>query len=52
MDALRRACVFVLLAVSYLFVLVPVGLVTRLVRDPLDRALRPGARTYWNRPRA
>jgi hypothetical protein len=52
MDALRRACVLALLAVVYLFVVVPVGMVTRLVRDPLHRALRPDARTYWSGPRA
>ncbi|WP_181387311.1 hypothetical protein [Streptomyces sp. Act143] len=52
MDALRRACVLALLAVAYLFVVVPAGMVARLLRDPLDRALRPDARTYWSGPRA
>ncbi|MEV7194342.1 hypothetical protein AB0N81_21420 [Streptomyces sp. NPDC093510] len=52
MDALRRAGVTALLAVVYLLIVIPVGCALRLWRDPLDRAPRPRARTYWTRHRA
>ncbi|MBM0274961.1 hypothetical protein [Micromonospora tarensis] len=37
-----------LLAVVYLLVVVPAGFVARLVRDPLDRAVRPEQDSYWH----
>jgi hypothetical protein len=37
----------VLLAVIYFGIITPVGLLVRAFRDPLERALEPGARSYW-----
>ncbi|MEU9117765.1 hypothetical protein AB0D04_40065 [Streptomyces sp. NPDC048483] len=36
-----------LLAFLYVFVVTPIGLLRRLVRDPLTRRWDPRARTYW-----
>ncbi|WP_211328546.1 hypothetical protein [Thermomonospora umbrina] len=37
----------VLVTVVYALLVVPVGLVVRLVRDPLRRTPDPAADTYW-----
>ncbi|GLU49804.1 hypothetical protein [Nocardiopsis ansamitocini] len=36
-----------LLFLSYYLVVTPVGLLSRLVRDPLSRRANPNATTYW-----
>ncbi|AJT63820.1 hypothetical protein [Streptomyces chattanoogensis] len=36
-----------LLAFLYAFVVTPIGLLRRLVRDPLSRRWDPRAHTYW-----
>ncbi|WP_155070816.1 hypothetical protein [Streptomyces taklimakanensis] len=40
----------VLLAIVYYLVVTPVGLLARVVRDPLARGWDRGARTYWVTP--
>jgi hypothetical protein len=50
MQAARRAAVYLLLAVAYAVVVLPVGLVARLVRDPLRRRPDASAASYWSAP--
>ncbi|WP_202425776.1 hypothetical protein [Streptomyces sp. HUCO-GS316] len=52
MDVLRRMLLSVLLALAYLLLVIPVGLVAQLLGDPLERRPDPGARTYWTYLRA
>ncbi|MED7951468.1 hypothetical protein [Streptomyces sp. BE303] len=47
LDAARRTGLQLLLLLVYLLVFTPVGLVARLVRDPLDRAVDRTAASYW-----
>ncbi|SOD62817.1 hypothetical protein SAMN06297387_107191 [Streptomyces zhaozhouensis] len=47
MPTLRRLAAGLLLPVLYVLVVVPVGLVTRLVRDPLRRRPDRAATSYW-----
>lgn len=47
MGTLVRAAVSVLVLTVYVLVVAPVGLVVRLVRDPLRRRPDPGADSYW-----
>ncbi|MGW2546314.1 hypothetical protein ACWC5I_36970 [Kitasatospora sp. NPDC001574] len=47
LDAARRTGLQLLLLLVYLLVFTPVGLVARLVRDPLDRAVDRSAASYW-----
>ena len=39
-----------LLFVLYFLVVVPLGWVSRVVRDPMRRRWRPAATTYWMNP--
>ncbi|GAA0707162.1 hypothetical protein Drose_14715 [Dactylosporangium roseum] len=50
MQATRRAAVYLLLAVAYAVVVLPVGLVARLIRDPLRRRPDASAGSYWSAP--
>lgn len=36
-----------LLAAAYYLVVTPIGLVSRLIHDPLSRRWNRGARSYW-----
>ncbi|TNM25160.1 hypothetical protein [Streptomyces sedi] len=47
MPTLRRAAAGLLLPVLYALVVVPAGLVTRLLRDPLRRRPDRAASSYW-----
>lgn len=47
MKLLVRACGVVLAALVYVLLVLPAGLVARLVRDPLRRRPDPGAPSYW-----
>jgi hypothetical protein len=47
MKPMVRACGTVLVALVYLLLVLPVGLITRLARDPLRRRPDPAARSYW-----
>ena len=49
MRTATQAFVSALLLIVYLRFVTPVGLVLRLVRDPLHRELDSTARTYWIR---
>ncbi|MFJ4343420.1 hypothetical protein [Streptomyces sp. NPDC088915] len=40
----------VLLAIVYYLIVTPVGLLARVVRDPLTRGTDPKATTYWAAP--
>ncbi|MFD3484643.1 MULTISPECIES: hypothetical protein [unclassified Streptomyces] len=48
MSGIRHLAASVLLAAVYLLVITPIGLVARVVRDPLRRRPDRGAPTYWN----
>jgi len=48
MRATRRAAAYLLLALAYAVVVLPVGLVARLVRDPLRRRPDAAAVSYWS----
>lgn len=48
MSGIRHLAASALLAVVYLLVITPIGLVARVVRDPLRRRLDPAAPSYWN----
>lgn len=39
-----------LLFVLYFLVVVPLGWLSRVVRDPMRRSWRPAATTYWMTP--
>lgn len=41
---------FVPLAIVYYVVVTPIGLIKRLVHDPLARRISPGAESYWRIP--
>jgi hypothetical protein len=47
MKTISRAGVAVLVALVYLLLVMPVGLIVRLVRDPLRRRPDPVADSYW-----
>ncbi|MFD3522745.1 hypothetical protein [Streptomyces sp. NPDC058653] len=49
MSGIRRLAASALLAAVYLLVITPVGLVARVVRDPLRRRPDRAATSYWNR---
>jgi hypothetical protein len=52
-EALGRVNTRIILTVLYCLVITPVGLVRRLVGDPLDRRMRDGRSSVWIlRPRA
>jgi hypothetical protein len=38
---------YFLMALCYFLILTPVGLIVRLVRDPLNRNWRPEQDSYW-----
>ncbi|WP_199837065.1 MULTISPECIES: hypothetical protein [unclassified Streptomyces] len=40
----------VLLAIVYYLVVTPLGLLARVVRDPLARGIDPKAASYWAAP--
>jgi hypothetical protein len=38
------------LTMVYALVVVPAGLVARLLRDPMRRSVKRGRRSYWEKP--
>ncbi|MFY1671045.1 hypothetical protein ACN27G_13900 [Plantactinospora sp. WMMB334] len=40
----------VLLTIAYVLLVIPAGLVTRVVRDPMRRSWSRGRRSYWQNP--
>ena len=51
-ERLGRINSYIVLAVAYCLVITPVGIVRRLMRDPLDRRMRDGRPSVWvRRPR-
>jgi hypothetical protein len=46
-TSLRGAALSVLLAVLYIVVFIPLGIGTRLLRDPLRRRPDRSAASYW-----
>lgn len=50
MSTVRRTALGALLLVGYVLVALPLGVLTRLFRDPLRRRPDPSATTYWTTP--
>jgi hypothetical protein len=48
-ERLGRINSYIVLAVAYCLVITPMGIVRRLVRDPLDRRMRDGRPSVWVR---